>query len=444
MKTFASRFLSTFLNIFKLIIYVGGALVFFYLMGIDNFQVRNLSRTLVVMVITYVMLTYFLAKIYGGYDIGIRKPRMIFLSLELSMLITNSVTYVMLLIMNTNDANNREFEISSFGYFILSLLLQTMLILIFTGLGGALYDAVRPAEKVLIISSRASEEEDIAKAVATRSRNFDVVDTCRYDAPDIKERIRGVNSVFFYDVPSGERSDLVNYCYKHLRNVYLSPDISDIVGMTAYQMMFGDVLFLAKKFNTMTFEQRFIKRVMDIVISAFCLVITSPLCLIAAIAIKSGDGGSVLFKQKRATINGRTFDIYKFRTMKENVENRSASDNDERITKAGRWLRKYRIDELPQLINIIKGDMSLVGPRPEMLENVSEYEKELPEFKYRLRMKAGLTGLAQVMGRYNTSSRDKLILDLIYIEDFSIMADIRILFRTVMVLFKAEDSTKGF
>ena len=186
MKTFASRFLSTFLNIFKLIIYVGGALVFFYLMGIDNFQVRNLSRTLVVMVITYVMLTYFLAKIYGGYDIGIRKPRMIFLSLELSMLITNSVTYVMLLIMNTNDANNREFEISSFGYFILSLLLQTMLILIFTGLGGALYDAVRPAEKVLIISSRASEEEDIAKAVATRSRNFDVVDTCRYDAPDIK------------------------------------------------------------------------------------------------------------------------------------------------------------------------------------------------------------------------------------------------------------------
>ncbi len=439
-----TRFLPTILNIFKIIIYAGGFAVFFLLMGIENFQLRSLSRTLVVMVITYLMLTYFLSRIYGGYDIGIRTQRLIFLSLELSMLMTDAVTYLMFLVMNTNDANNREFQVSSFGFFCLSLVLQSLIIFLCTKAGGRIYDAVRHEERVLIIGPGDGSGEEAARAVASWSRNFTVTDKCRYDVPDIHERIKSVDSVFFYDVPQECKGELINYCYKHLRNVYLSPDISDIVGMTATQMMFGDVLFLAKRFNTMTFEQRFIKRGMDIVISLFCLILTSPLSLIAAIAIKSGDGGSILFKQKRATLNGRTFDIYKFRTMKENVENRSAVEGDERITKAGVWLRKYRLDEIPQFINIIKGDMSLVGPRPEMLENVSEYEKELPEFKYRLRMKAGLTGLAQIMGRYNTSSRDKLILDLMYIEDFSIMADIRILFRTVLVLFKAEDSTKGF
>ena len=126
------------------------------------------------------------------------------------------------------------------------------------------------------------------------------------------------------------------------------------------------------------------------------------------------------------------------------MENYSSTENDDRITKVGRTLRKYRIDELPQLINILKGDMSLVGPRPEMLENVADYEKDLPEFRYRLRMKAGLTGYAQVYGKYNTSSKDKLMLDLMYIENYSILKDIQLLFLTILVLFKAEDSTEGF
>ncbi|MBQ8969867.1 MAG: sugar transferase, partial [Lachnospiraceae bacterium] len=140
----------------------------------------------------------------------------------------------------------------------------------------------------------------------------------------------------------------------------------------------------------------------------------------------------------------RVFEIYKFRTMRENSGNRSVTRDDDRITAPGRFLRKYRIDELPQFINILKGDMSVVGPRPEMLENVEEYTKELPEFVYRLRMKAGLTGYAQIYGRYNTSSRDKLMLDLMYIENYSFLKDIQIIFRTVLVLFKAEDSTEAF
>ncbi len=183
---------------------------------------------------------------------------------------------------------------------------------------------------------------------------------------------------------------------------------------------------------------------MDIVIASVLLVITSPILLVSAVCIKKNDGGSVFFRQKRATANGRVFEIYKFRTMKENVENRSAVKDDDRITSVGRVLRKYRIDELPQLLNIVRGDMSLVGPRPEMLENVEDYEKELPEFRYRLRMKAGLTGYAQVFGKYNTSSKDKLMLDLMYIENYSLIRDIQLLFQTLMVIFKAEESTEAF
>ena len=174
------------------------------------------------------------------------------------------------------------------------------------------------------------------------------------------------------------------------------------------------------------------------------LILTSPLWLIFAILIKIEDKGPVFFKQKRMTKNNREFEIIKFRTMKVNVENRSASKNDDRITKVGKVLRKIRLDELPQILNILKGDMSVVGPRPEMLENVNAYTEEMPEFALRLRVKAGLTGYAQIYGKYNTSPKDKLILDLMYIENFNIFLDIKLILQTVMVFLKIDDSTEGF
>ena len=153
----------------------------------------------------------------------------------------------------------------------------------------------------------------------------------------------------------------------------------------------------------------------------------------------------MLFKQKRATLNGKIFYVYKFRTMKEkNSVNRSVTSDDDRITKVGRFLRKFRIDELPQLINILKGEMSIVGPRPEMVENVDQYTDMLSEFSYRLRVKAGLTGHAQIAGKYNTSPKDKLVLDLMYIEKYSLWLDIKLIFQTLTVFFKASDSTEAF
>ena len=207
--------------------------------------------------------------------------------------------------------------------------------------------------------------------------------------------------------------------------------------------LLDDISLLNYNVKGLTMEQRIMKRSMDIGLSLLMGIVTLPIWLVSAIAIKLYDGGPVLFKQNRATINGKIFRVYKFRTMREHVENSSVTKDDDRITKPGRLLRKTRMDELPQLLNILKGEMSFVGPRPEMLENVYTYTEELPEFKYRLRVKAGLTGYAQVSGKYNTTPKDKLMMDMMYIENYSIFKDIQLLFQTVLVLLKS-DSTEAF
>ena len=183
----------------------------------------------------------------------------------------------------------------------------------------------------------------------------------------------------------------------------------------------------------------------DLAVAVVGLVVASPIMLACAVAIKLDDHGKVFYKQKRLTKYGRVFEVYKFRTMKEeNSIHKSVTANDDRITRVGKVLRKFRLDELPQLLNILNGDMTVVGPRPEMLENVEKYTSELPEFSYRLRMKAGLTGLAQISGKYNTSPKDKLVMDLMYIENYSIWQDFKLIFQTITVFLKASESTEAF
>ena len=199
--------------------------------------------------------------------------------------------------------------------------------------------------------------------------------------------------------------------------------------------------------NGLTFEQKLIKRIMDIVISLIVLIITSPIMLIVAVAIKLYDGGPVLFKQERCTINGKIFKIHKFRSMIVDAEKEGksipATEHDPRITPVGNIIRKLRIDELPQMYDILKGDMSIVGPRPERIEHVKAYTEEIPEFAYRLKVKGGLTGFAQIYGKYNTTAYDKLKIDLMYIQNYSVLMDIRLIFMTVKIMFMKE-STEGF
>ncbi|MBO4902168.1 MAG: exopolysaccharide biosynthesis polyprenyl glycosylphosphotransferase [Lachnospiraceae bacterium] len=428
----------------KLLVYAACFATFFLLFSIDNREIIGLSRTAAVTLSTYAIILLLLTGIYGRFDVGMRKNKQIVFSLILSHLFTDLVTYFELTIMKTNEANNTTFRLENLGILLAVIAVQTVWILLMTKLGSAFYFKINGAEKCVIVTSEEEDAKRVASALRDFKRRYDVLDIVSYNSADLEQKMLEADTIVLYEVPVDVRTEILDFSYQNLKNVYFNPHIADILEHNAKSVTVDDISFFASQFHMITFEQRIIKRLMDLSISAIGLLLLSPVLLIAAIAIKKHDGGAVFFKQKRATVHGKVFEIYKFRTMRENAGNYSVTDHDDRVTAPGRFLRKYRIDELPQLFNILKGDMSLVGPRPEMLENVEDYTRELPEFRYRLRMKAGLTGYAQIFGKYNTASRDKLMLDLMYIENFSILRDIQLLFQTILVLFKAEDSTEAF
>ena len=196
----------------------------------------------------------------------------------------------------------------------------------------------------------------------------------------------------------------------------------------------------------MSIEQRFIKRTIDIVCALILIILSSPFMIITAILVKCYDGGPVLYKQVRCTRDMKEFKILKFRSMRTDAEKdgvaRLASKNDSRITPIGKFIRKVRIDELPQLFNILKGEMSFIGPRPERPEIIKQYQEDMPEFTFRTKVKAGLAGYAQVYGKYNTTPYDKLKLDLYYIENYSVWLDLKLMLLTFKILF-VPDSTEG-
>ena len=263
----------------------------------------------------------------------------------------------------------------------------------------------------------------------------------------IEKEIEKYDAVLINDIPSEMRNKILKYCFEKDIRVYFTPKISDIMVKRAEELnLFDTPLYLERNLG-LTLVQKAVKRFFDILISIIMLVVTSPIMIITAICIKIEDGGPVFFTQERCTINRKIFRIYKFRSMIVDAEadgvSRPAGANDERITRVGKVIRATRIDELPQLLNILKGDMSLVGPRPERIEHVDKYCEKVPEFAYRLKVKGGLTGYAQVYGKYNTSAYDKLKLDLIYIENYSLLLDLKIVFMTLKVIFMKE-STEGF
>jgi exopolysaccharide biosynthesis polyprenyl glycosylphosphotransferase len=239
----------------------------------------------------------------------------------------------------------------------------------------------------------------------------------------------------------------VKICFENDIRAYSTAKISDVLVRGAECIHLFDTPLLLYRNNGMTIEQRIIKRAMDIIISLLMLILTSPFLLISALAIKLYDGGPVFFRQERATLNGKVFRIHKFRSMIVDAEKdgkpRPTTEGDPRITPVGKILRATRLDELPQLIDILMGDMSLVGPRPERIEHVKQYTEEIPEFQYRLKVRGGLTGYAQLYGKYNTTPYDKLQLDLMYIQNYSLLLDVKLLLMTVKIMF-IKESTDGF
>lgn len=443
MKRILKKFNSSILMVLKCLLYLLLMWIYITIMKIENPPIAILSRTMGITLSTYAVSGLLFLRIYGTYDIGRKKSKPIIYSISLAVILTDLVTYVQIMIMNTIEPNWRSIRFQSIQWLILAMVLQILCIIVFAYVGNALYFFVNDPEKSCVVTDCKENAVATLRGIKKYKKQYDIVSVISYRSPNVYKRIMESETVFMTGIPMEERSKLVTFCYENHKNIYLSPEISDIVEKASEYYMLDDITLLNYMAKGLTMEQRIMKRVMDILISVLLGIVTSPIWIISALAIKFYDGGSVFFKQKRATLYGREFLVYKFRTMRENVENRSAEKDDDRITPPGKILRKIRMDELPQILNILKGDMSFVGPRPEMLENVREYTEKLPEFKYRLKVKAGLTGYAQIAGKYNTSPKEKLIMDLSYIEGYSIWKDIQLLFQTVIVLLK-KDSTEGF
>ncbi|MEG0979455.1 MAG: sugar transferase [Oscillospiraceae bacterium] len=388
----------------------------------------------------YGLMHLFFTKIYGGYKIGYYKMSNIIYSQMLSTFLVNVLVY---------------FEICLIGKVMVSIApiikltaIDVALVIMWTYVVTKIYEHIFPPRKLLIIYSNHNATNLIRK-MSQRSDKYQICEAINIEEGMelIKTRIDKYDGAIICDAPSKVRNDILKYCFETSKRTYITPKISDIIIRGADELNLFDTPILLCRNRGLSIEQRFLKRITDIVFSLLALIVLSPFLILIAIAIKLYDKGPVFFTQERVTVNGKKFKIYKFRSMIVNAEAEGisipATDNDPRITPIGKFIRKIRFDEFPQLINIIKGDMSIVGPRPERTEHVEEYIKEMPEFKYRTKVKAGLTGYAQVYGKYNTTAYDKLKLDMMYIENYSLRLDFQLIIMTVKVLFMKE-STEGF
>lgn len=391
------------------------------------------------MAATYGFLIFVFAKMYGGWRVGFLRLFNLIYSQCLSVILTNAVIYVLITLLT------KHFQVPTLLIFM--TLAQFILASIWALFSLKVYQRVYPPRKMLLIYGSDTPAEFLKK-LNSRLDRFEIKASIHNDEPmeKMQEMVRQYEGVILYDVPSPCRNSLLKYCYGNSIRTYTSPKLSDIIIRSAENQHMFDTPLLLSRNTGLTVEQQFFKRVIDIIISLAAIVVFLPVMAIISLGIKLQDGGPILYKQTRLTLGGKKFQVYKFRSMREDAEKdgiaRLAGENDNRITPIGKVIRTIRMDELPQLFNILKGEMSVVGPRPERPEIAKEYESVIPEFAYRLKTKAGLTGYAQVYGKYNTTAYDKLKLDLMYIQNYNIWLDFEIMLKTVQILFMKE-STEG-
>lgn len=440
------KFESTILFIMKLLLFCACAGVFFLIFGSKFYFMLIPTRTSFITLGVFTLVYMMMNIIYGGFDIGKRKSKPIIYSFVLSVFFTDIAAHFFMCIMNITVVHNGKFVYDYPLLLLLTYIIQLFIIVVFTYGGNYIYFSANKPHDSIIITRKGEQTDSIISKIGRYKKQYNITETVFINDPDILKKIDKADSIFFYNLSVPERNAFVEYCYHCKKDIYYSVELSDIVSLGSHRVYFDDKSMVYAPVKGLTFEQRVIKRIMDLVIAGFGLIITSPIFLITALCIKLEDGGPVFYKQERATYAGKIFNVIKFRSMKveDGSIHKSVTKNDDRITRTGRIIRKFRIDELPQLINVIKSDMSIVGPRPEMVENVEKYTKELPEFAYRQRAKAGLTGMAQIYGKYNTSPKDKLIFDLTYINEYSVWLDIKLIFRTLLVLLTPDKSTEAF
>ncbi|HHT93885.1 MAG TPA: sugar transferase [Clostridiaceae bacterium] len=391
----------------------------------------------------YAILLYTFTSLYGGYQIGQLKRLDVINSQIISILFVNAITYLQISLME------RTLVISKALPIVILTLADIVIIIVWAYIADAVYKKMYPPRDIALIYDNPFDLIEVEDKLNMRKDKFNlkVVLSSDEDFEAVKKALDECGVVALASEKEPLRENILKYCFEKGISVYISPKLSDLMirGASRLELFDSPIYYCSNK--GLTIGQRIIKRLMDMILSLVLIILFSPVMIVIAAAIKLHDKGPVLFKQKRYTKDGKVFNILKFRSMIVDAEKDGevipAEDNDPRITPVGKVIRKIRMDELPQLFNILKGDMSVVGPRPERVEHVDMYSEQIPEFRYRLKVKGGLTGYAQVLGKYNTSPYDKLRLDLIYIENYSLLLDLKLMLTTIKILFKPE-STEGF
>lgn len=387
----------------------------------------------------YMLILFFFTRAYGGYKVGYLRISDVYLSQVLSIFCANVVAYVEIC------ALHRDY-VSPLPLLALTVI-EFMIVFPWAYITRLLFTRLFPPRRLLVIYDERSPKHIIEK-INARPDKYHVCESINVSKGSAKvyQKVHEYEAVVLCDIRSSIRNDILKYCFRNSIRTYVTPKLSDIIINGSEGIYLFDSPLLLSRNQGLPADQLFVKRVMDIVISAVLLVVMMPFMAFVAAAIKLYDGGPVFYSQDRLTRDGKVFRIIKFRSMKMDSEKkgaRLATKNDDRITPVGRFLRRIHFDELPQIINVFKGDMSFVGPRPERPEIAALYSEKIPEFDFRLKVKAGLTGYAQVYGRYNTTPYDKLKLDMTYIENYSVFLDIKIILGTFKVLFQKEN-TEGF
>ena len=388
----------------------------------------------------YIVLYAFFGRVYDAFLISLKRISEMFISQVLGIIMADAFMFIVLWLMSGRFPNLLPAMAALAGQLLLSFL--------WCRHAHAWYFSRFAGQKTAVVYDRRHGVEKLFGQYGL-SRKFDVELTCTVEQclSQGMEALRTMDAVFLCGVRSHDRNIILKFCVENNVSVYVIPRIGDVIMSGAKRMhLFYLPMLRVGRYNPPP-EFLFVKRAFDVVSSAMVILLTSPIMLGVAIAIKAQDGGPVFYRQTRLTKDGREFKILKFRSMKIDAEKDgrarlSSGKDDDRITPVGRFIRACRLDELPQLFNILGGSMSVVGPRPERPEIAREYEAEMPEFCLRLQAKAGLTGYAQVYGKYNTEPYDKLQMDLMYIAQPSLVEDLRIIFATIKILFMPE-STEG-
>ena len=405
----------------------------------DGITSKYYIKNLLLIILIFTILFVILGKVYDSFTISTQRISELVYSQIITILFCDFIMFIIILLIS-----NQLYNILPM---IVMFIEQVLMAILWSYFVHQWYFRTFPPKTTAIIYQQCNKVGNLIHDYGL-SKRYDVkrvinVSECIQDLAALS----GIQVVFLDEIQEPARNKILKYCVSKGINVYVMPFTEDVIMCGAASFpMFHSAMFRVGRYKP-SVEYLIVKRVMDILLSVIGIVLTSPIMLGTAIAIKFTDGGPIFYKQTRLTKDAKVFSILKFRSMrvdaeKDGIARLSTGDKDNRVTKVGRIIRKCRIDELPQLFNILQGTLTLCGPRPERPEIAEQYCKENPDFALRLQVKAGLTGYAQVYGKYNTSPKDKLMMDLLYIAHPSIIKDIKLILATVKILFIPE-STEG-